>query len=217
MPESRRYSWSPHREFLLNILPSIQHAHDFRPVIDGAIEDDVRRGGNRAQPRAHLVARASGEWIVFDQRDCFSDVAEDFFRGVPAGDPDVVVLNPFAIVERLGRPESSAPGFGHLPVLLPEKIVDAGLSALSRIERADAFVDFRAQGAQLFDMREQRPPDLLLILGGQALDFGNGLFKCLDHDGSVPNGSRRLPAHPRAKARSASCVKKRGPSAKLER
>jgi hypothetical protein len=38
-------------------------------------------------------------------------------------------------------------------------------------------------------MREQRPPDLFLILGGQALHFGNGLFKCLDHDASIPNRS----------------------------
>lgn len=91
-----------------------------------------------------------------------------------------------------------APGLGHLPALLPDEIVDAGLSSLSRIERADSLVDFRAQGAQLFDMREQCPPDLLLILGGQALYFGNGLFKRFDHDGSIanrsPQNSKSLPS-----------------------
>jgi hypothetical protein len=34
-------------------------------------------------------------------------------------------------------------------------------------------------------MREQCPSDLFLILGGQALHFGNGLFKCFDHGGSI--------------------------------
>lgn len=54
---------------------------------------------------------------------------------------------------------------------------------------ADALVDFRAQGAQLLDVREQRPPDLLLILSRQALHFGNGLFECYDHDGSIADRS----------------------------
>ena len=40
----------PRRKFLLDILPPIQHAHDFRCVIDGTIEDNVRRGGERTQP-----------------------------------------------------------------------------------------------------------------------------------------------------------------------
>jgi hypothetical protein len=38
-------------------------------------------------------------------------------------------------------------------------------------------------------MRQQCPPDLLLNLGGQALHFGNGLFKCFDHDTSIANRS----------------------------
>ena len=74
-----------------------------------------------------------------------------------------------------------------LPSPHPEKIVDAGLPSLSRIERADALVDFGAQCAQLLDVGEQRPPDLFLILGGQALHFGNGLFECLDHGASIAN------------------------------
>jgi hypothetical protein len=115
--------------------------------------------------------------MVFDQRDRFCDATKDLFGGMPAGDLDVVIPNTFAIIERLGRPDSAAPGFGHLPVLLPQKIVDTGFSSLPRIEGANALVDFRAQGAQLFDMREQCPPDLFLILGGQALDCGNGLFE----------------------------------------
>src|SRR5205807_2887313 len=74
-----------------------------------------------------------------------------------------------------------------LPVLLPDEIVDGGLCSLPRIERANAPIDFYAQCAQLFDMREQRPPDLFLILLGQALHFGNGLFKRFDHDANIPN------------------------------
>jgi hypothetical protein len=54
---------------------------------------------------------------------------------------------------------------------------------------ADALVNFRAQGAQLVDMREQGPPDRFLILGGPALHFGNGLFVCFDHGGSISNCS----------------------------
>jgi hypothetical protein len=51
--------------------------------------------------------------------------------------------------------------------LLPEKILDAGPASLSRIERMEAFVDFRALGAKLFDMGQQSPPDLFLIFGRQ--------------------------------------------------
>jgi len=101
------------------------------------------------------------------------------------------IPNPVAIVERLWRPEGRAVGCGHLLVLLPDEIVDAGLSSLSGIERADALVDFSAQGAQLLDMREQCPPDLFLILGGQAFHFGNGLFKCFHHKANIPNRSTR--------------------------
>jgi hypothetical protein len=36
-------------------------------------------------------------------------------------------------------------------------------------------------------VREECPPNLFLILGGQALDFGYGLFKCFDHDASISN------------------------------
>jgi hypothetical protein len=80
-------------------------------------------------------------------------------------------------------------GLSHLPVLLPDEILDAGLPSLSRIEGANAFVDFRAQCAQLFDLGEQGLPDLFLTLGGQALDFGYGLFKCFDHHASISNRS----------------------------
>ena len=45
--------------------------------------------------------------------------------------------NPLAIVERLRRPESRAPGFRHLTVLLPHEIVDAGRSSLPCIERTN--------------------------------------------------------------------------------
>ena len=37
----------PRRKFLLDVLPPIQHAHDFRRVIDDTIEDDVGYGGKR--------------------------------------------------------------------------------------------------------------------------------------------------------------------------
>jgi len=181
----------PRRKPLLDILPSVQHAYDFRIVIDNTIEDDVRCYGKRTQPWAHLVSPASCKRMVFDQRNHFGDFAKYLFRGIPAGGPDVVIPNPFAIFERLGRPKSRAPSFGHLPVLLPDEIVDAGLSSLTRIERADAPVDFRAQRAQLLDMRQQCPPDLLLILGGQTFHFGDGLFEFLDHYDSIPNCSAR--------------------------
>jgi len=73
---------------------------------------------------------------------------------------------------------TSYPPFpSRLPFFAPEKISDAGLFALSGIERDDALVDFGAQGTHLLDMGEQRTADLFLILGGQALQFGNGLIK----------------------------------------
>jgi hypothetical protein len=67
--------------------------------------------------------------MVFNQRDYFGDVAEHLLGGMSAGDPNVVVPNPLAIVERFGRPERRAPDFSHLPGLLPKKIVDAGLAS----------------------------------------------------------------------------------------
>jgi len=78
----------PCRKFLLEILPPIQHAHDFRPVIDDTIEDDVRRGGKRTQAWPHLVSPASRKRMVFDQRDRFADFAQYFFSSMPAGDPE---------------------------------------------------------------------------------------------------------------------------------
>ena len=68
----------PRRKFLLDILPPIQHTHDFRRVIDDTIEDDVRSGGKRTQAWAHLVSRASRKRMVFNQRNHFSDFAEYF-------------------------------------------------------------------------------------------------------------------------------------------
>ena len=48
--------------------------------------------------------------MLFDQRNDVGDAAQDLFRGVPAGDPDVVIPDPVAIGEGLGRPQSGAPG-----------------------------------------------------------------------------------------------------------
>jgi hypothetical protein len=50
--------------------------------------------------------------------------AKYLFCGMPAGDPDVVIPNLLAIVERIGRPESRAPGVVPLLGLLPDEIVD---------------------------------------------------------------------------------------------
>src|SRR5215218_568640 len=127
----------PRREFLLDVLSPIQHAHDLGGVIDDSIEDHMRSGGKRTEARAHLVSGAPCEGMVFDQRNHFGDFAKHLFGGMPASDPGVVIPNPLAIVERLGRPERRAPGFGHLPALMPDEIGNARHSSLSRIERAD--------------------------------------------------------------------------------
>jgi hypothetical protein len=62
--------------------------------------------------------------MVFDQRNHLGNFAKYLFCGMPAGDPDVVIPNLLAIVERLGRPESRALGVVHLLGLLPDEIVD---------------------------------------------------------------------------------------------
>jgi hypothetical protein len=90
-----------------------------------------------------------------------------------------------------GIPAAAAAAFRHLPVLLPDEIADLGLCSLPCIERADTLVDFRTQCPQLSDMREHCPPDLFLILGRQALHFGNSLFKRFDHGTSIPDRSMR--------------------------
>ena len=56
----------PRREFLLDVLAPIQHAHDLRRVINDTIENDLRRGGKRTQASAHLVSRAPGKRMAFD-------------------------------------------------------------------------------------------------------------------------------------------------------
>jgi hypothetical protein len=94
----------PYRKLLLDVLPCVQHAHDLRRVVDDAVEDDVRRGGKRTQLRAQLVSCASRKRMFFDQCNHFGDFAEYLFRGMAAGDPDIVMPNPLAIVERLRRP-----------------------------------------------------------------------------------------------------------------
>lgn len=65
--------------------------------------------------------------------------------------------------------------------VLPDKIVDVQLTALSGIKRTNAFVDFPAEQPQLLDMRKQFAPDLLLVRSGQVRNFGNGLLECLHH------------------------------------
>src|SRR5579872_4671779 len=71
-------------------------------------ENDVRRGREGTQPRAQLVSGASRKRMFFDQRDHFGDFAEYLFRGMAAGDPDVVIPNPFAVSESLRLPERHA-------------------------------------------------------------------------------------------------------------
>src|SRR5437870_3556361 len=81
--------------------------------------------------------------------------------------------NPKSSHDRRAPPATKEPHLSSamLPVFLADEIVDAGLSSLPRIERANTLVYFRAQCAQLFDMQEQCPPDLFLILGGKAFYF----------------------------------------------
>jgi hypothetical protein len=135
----------------------------------------------------NLVSPASGKGPFFDQRNHVGEFEEYLYRNVRACDSGIMIPDSLAIVDCFGRPHSSAAGAGHLSILVPEKISDAGLFALSGIERGNALVDFGAQGTQLLDMREQRTADLFLILGGQALQLGNGLFKRFDHDGTIPD------------------------------
>jgi len=57
---------------------------------------------------------------------------------------------------------------------------------------------------QLLDMRRAASPDLFLILRGQALHFGNGLLKRLDHDTSYSkslNAEQRRPRRQTATCR----------------
>lgn len=52
-------------KYLVDVLPSIEHPHDFRNVSFDAIENDMRRGGNRTKLRPNLVACTSREGMVF--------------------------------------------------------------------------------------------------------------------------------------------------------
>ena len=69
---------SPDGEFFLDVLPPIQHAHDLRRIIDHAVEDDMRRGGERSQSGAQLISTTSRKRMFFDQHDHFGDFAEYF-------------------------------------------------------------------------------------------------------------------------------------------
>jgi hypothetical protein len=57
-------------------------------------------------------------------------------------------------------------------VQLPEKLFDVERLALARVERSDALVDLRAELAELLDVRQKPPPDLLLICIRQVRHFG---------------------------------------------
>src|SRR5215213_312579 len=53
----------PRREFLLDVLSPIQHAHDLEGVIDDSIEDHMRSGGKRRRPgRTSFRARPAKGW-----------------------------------------------------------------------------------------------------------------------------------------------------------
>jgi hypothetical protein len=68
----------------------------------------------------------------------------------------------------------------------PDDIFYVELLSLAGIEGADAFVDFGAKTAQLFDMRKQFVADLLLVGLRQAGDFSDCGFKDLGcHDHSI--------------------------------
>ena len=69
-----------------------------------------------------------------------------------------------------------------LIVLLPDKILDVQLPALSGMGRSDALVDFNPELAQLLKRVESSLQAHLSLIGvGQVRNFGNGLFEGFDH------------------------------------
>ncbi len=79
-----------------------------------------------------------------------------------------MTLEPMSLIDQMtGRLRSAMPF-----VQLPEKIFDVERLALARVERSDALVDLRAELAELLDVRQQLPADLLLICFRQVRHFG---------------------------------------------
>ena len=62
-----------------------------------------------------------------------------------------------------------------------EEIVYIQFAVFPGIERADSLVNLRPQPTQLFDVRKQPLPDLLLIGIRKACNFGKCAFKGFDH------------------------------------
>ena len=67
----------------------------------------------------------------------------------------------------------------------------AHVRALARVERANALIDLIAELAELFEVRQQPPTDLLLIRVRQVRHFCNCQFKALDHGYHISGESGR--------------------------
>jgi hypothetical protein len=62
-------------EYFINVLPTVEHAHDLRLAIPDAIENDVRAGCKRPKTGTHVVTRPTSQRVILDDRDYVSDFA----------------------------------------------------------------------------------------------------------------------------------------------
>src|SRR5262245_50326036 len=72
-------------------------------------------------------------------------------------------------------------------VLFFDRRLDIEWRALALIERSDALIQFGAQSAQLFDVRQELSTDLLLIGFRKTAHFRDGAFEDLGHDHTIAN------------------------------
>ena len=70
---------------------------------------------------------------------------------------------------------------GMASVPLGEECLDVERRAFSRVERGNSLIEFRAEAAKFFDMRQQLPADLLLIGFRKLADLGEGAFEHFRH------------------------------------
>ena len=75
------------RKNLIDILPAVQHADYFYPIIGDPIENDVWRSGKRAEPGPNFIAGAANQLMLLNDEHCLTDLPRNFFGRIELAFP----------------------------------------------------------------------------------------------------------------------------------
>jgi hypothetical protein len=77
-----RVNPSTFRKNLFDILPPVEHTHDFRPIVFQTIEHNLGAGGERAKTRPDFIARPACKRKIVNGRNNPGHFAQDVVSGV---------------------------------------------------------------------------------------------------------------------------------------